>query len=189
MKHALIVLSALIVLAACKPDAVEAPPPVAMTEAAVGHYCQMNVLEHPGPKGQVHLKDVAEPLFFSQASDVIAYLRMPEQSHAIAAAYVSDMSRAPDWDHPGAENWLLVKDAFFVVGSDREGGMGAPEVVPFSARADADAFTAQHGGDVMQLDDIPDAAVLAPIAPGSDETADEGDYAARLRALTPEKQP
>lgn len=180
---------AMIVLAACKPDAAEIPPPVAMTPEAVGFYCQMNVLEHPGPKGQIHLKDVAAPLFFSQASDVVAYLRMPEQSHAIAAAYVSDMSRAPDWDHPGAQNWMLAADAFFVVGSTREGGMGAPEVVPFSARPDADAFAAANGGTVMQLDDIPDRAVLAPVAPTSDKSADEGDYAARLRALTPEKQP
>lgn len=180
---------ALIVLAACKPDAADTPPPVAMTAEAVGHYCQMNVLEHPGPKGQVHLKDVAAPLFFSQASDVVAYLRMPEQSHAVTAAYVTDMSRAPDWDHPGAQNWMLVQDAFFVVGSTRAGGMGAPEVVPFSARAEAEAFAAAHGGAVMRLDDIPDRAVLAPAAPASDETADEGDYAARLRALSTEKKP
>lgn len=186
MKRALL---ALILLAACKPDAADTPPPVAMTETAVGHYCQMNILEHPGPKGQIHLKDVAAPLFFSQASDVIAYLRMPEQSHAVAAAYVSDMSRAPDWDHPGIDNWMLVGDAFFVVGSTRDGGMGAPEVVPFSARADADAFVAANGGAVMRLAEIPDRAVLAPAAPAGDSTADEGDYAARLRALSTEKKP
>ncbi|WP_409998019.1 nitrous oxide reductase accessory protein NosL, partial [Escherichia coli] len=25
-----------------------------MTEEALGHYCQMNLTEHPGPKAQVH---------------------------------------------------------------------------------------------------------------------------------------
>ena len=50
----------------------DAPPPVAMTPESVGHYCQMNVLEHPGPKGQIWLKDVLSPLFFSQVRDVVA---------------------------------------------------------------------------------------------------------------------
>jgi nitrous oxide reductase accessory protein NosL len=26
-----------------------------MTEEAVGHFCQMELLEHPGPKAQAHL--------------------------------------------------------------------------------------------------------------------------------------
>ncbi|AUM75354.1 nitrous oxide reductase accessory protein NosL [Paracoccus jeotgali] len=180
---------ALLLLAACRTETAALPEPATMTESAVGHFCQMNVLEHPGPKGQIWLKDVLSPLFFSQVRDVVAYQRMPEQSHEIVVAYVNDMSQAPSWEHPGVDNWMRAEDAFYVVGSARAGGMGAPEIVPFSQRADADAFADQHGGSVMQLAEIPDSAALAPVGAEPESPQDQGDYAARLRALSNEVKP
>jgi copper chaperone NosL len=150
-------------LSACKEEVADRPLPVAMTAEAVGHYCQMNLLEHPGPKAQVHLDGLPDPLFFSQVRDAIAYLRMPEQSHAIAAIYVSDMSVAPSWDNPGAENWAAAEDAVYVVGARVPGGMGAPELVPFTTRVAAEAFAAENGGEILPLDAIPDDLVLAPV--------------------------
>ncbi|MDZ4093708.1 MAG: nitrous oxide reductase accessory protein NosL, partial [Paracoccaceae bacterium] len=82
-----IVLGLLLPLAACREDA-PLPGPVAMTAEAVGHYCQMGILEHPGPKAQVHLDGLPAPLFFSQVRDAVAYQRMPEQSGRIIAIYV-----------------------------------------------------------------------------------------------------
>ncbi len=73
------------------------------------------------------------------------------------------MSRAPSWDEPGNDNWLLADAAWFTVGSDVAGGMGAPEIVPFETKQDALKFAAEHGGLVMRLDDIPAAAVLSAI--------------------------
>lgn len=52
------------------------PEPVELTAQAVVHYCQMNLLEHAGPKGQIHLSGLPAPIFFSQVRDVIAYLHM-----------------------------------------------------------------------------------------------------------------
>jgi copper chaperone NosL len=158
-----LLLVAALALAACREEKAELPLAVAMTEETLGHYCQMTLSEHPGPKAQVHLAGLPDPLFFSQVRDAIAYARMPEQSHAIAAIYVSDMSVAPSWETPGPENWLLSDAAFYVVGAAVPGGMGAPELVPFSARADAEAFAAEHGGAVLPLGDIADEAVLAPV--------------------------
>ncbi len=162
------------------------PPPVTMTAEAVGHYCQMNLLEHPGPKAQVHLDGVLHPIFFSQVRDAVAYERMPEQSHAIVAIYVSDMARAASWDDPGADNWVLAGDAHYVVGSDRTGGMGAGELVPFSDAEAAAAFAATHGGDVVALADIPDRAVLTPVDLEAEDGVDD-DFEDRLRALAAER--
>jgi copper chaperone NosL len=163
MNRFLLAALAALALAACKEEVAGRPLPVAMTAEAVGHYCQMNLLEHPGPKAQVHLEGLPDPLFFSQVRDAIAYQRMPEQSHAIAAIYVSDMSVAPSWEAPGAENWAAAEDAVYVVGAAVPGGMGAPELVPFTTRTAAETFVAAHGGEILALDAIPDEVVLAPV--------------------------
>lgn len=177
----------LAILPACQEDTAEIPQAVTMTASAVGHFCQMNMLEHPGPKAQVHLTGLpGTPLFFSQVRDAVAYLRMPEQSHEIAAVYVSDMASAASWEIPGADNWIPASAAHYVVGSSRTGGMGAPELVPFSDAASAAQFAQQHGGQVQELADIPDTAVLAPVATSA-TTPDDDDFADRLRALSQER--
>lgn len=180
MKPILIATLGLTVLAACKDDFAAVPSPVKMTQDALGHYCQMNLVEHPGPKAQVHLKGIAAPLFFAQVRDAIAYQRMPEQSHAIAAIYVNDMSAALDWEAPGADNWIAASEAHFVIGSAKLGGMGAPETVPFADRDGAVAFAARHGGRVVGLSSISDMDVLNAEGP---DASDESDFLDRLRRL------
>ncbi|SLN61043.1 nitrous oxide reductase accessory protein NosL [Oceanibacterium hippocampi] len=172
----LAVLLALILLAAgCRDEtAATRPPAVTLDADALGHFCQMNLVEHPGPKAQIHLAGIAHPIFFSQVRDAIAYLRMPEQSAGIRAIYVNDMAAAPSWNEPGRDNWIAAEGAFFVIGSNRVGGMGAPEIVPFGSRAGADAFAARFGGHVAGLTDIPDEAVLAPVEIGAAPAPAEG---------------
>lgn len=185
MKPALI-LALCLALAACREEVVQDTTPVELTAETLGHFCQMNLLEHPGPKAQVHLEGMpGTPLFFSQVRDAIAYQRLPEQSHPILAMQVNDMS-APGatWDDPGQGNWIDANDAFYVLGSAREGGMGAPEAVPFGTEAAAQAFAMQEGGTVMRLAQIPDTLVLAPEEAGPTDTADDTDFEDRLRALS-----
>ena len=180
MKRALL---SVFLLTACQEERAQNTDPLALNPETVGHFCQMNLLEHEGPKGQVHLEGLpGAPLFFSQVSDLVVYLRLPEQSHPVLAFYVSDMG-APGatWAVPGAENWTDGRTAQYVVGADVEGGMGAPEVVPFSSLAAAQAFAQEHGGVVMALDAIPDSAIAPP---SSDAATGHDDYARRLRALT-----
>jgi len=165
MRTKAMLFAALLALAGCNDDTTASiPGAVTMTEEALGHYCQMNLTEHPGPKAQVHLDGVGQPIFFSQVRDAIAYQRLPEQSHAIRAVYVSDMG-APSatWDQPGVDNWIPADKALFVVGSRIAGGMGAPELVPFSARQKAEAFAAENGGDIRDLAQIEDEDVLTPV--------------------------
>ena len=101
-------LALILLLAACREEVAQITDPVALTPETVGHVCQMNLLEHEGPKGQVHLEGLpGAPLFFSQVRDVVAYLRLPEQTHRILAVWVNDMG-APGatWESPGATNWI-----------------------------------------------------------------------------------
>ena len=179
MKPRLLLLAAF-ALAACREEDAILPDPVAMNADSLGHFCQMNLLEHAGPKAQVHLEGMPYPLFFSQVRDAVAYARMPESDGVITAIYVSDMSAAPSWEDPGAENWVLAEEARYVVGAAIEGGMGAPELVPFSTPEDAVAFAAERGGTVVQLTEIADEDVLAPVEFRLDE---DGNF------LPPENAP
>lgn len=182
----LLILVLCLGLAACREEVAQDTTPVEMTAETLGHFCQMNLLDHPGPKAQVHLEGMpGTPLFFSQVRDAIAYARLPEQSHPILAIQVNDMG-APGatWADPGQGNWIDAEDAFFVLGSAREGGMGAPEAVPFGTEDAARVFAANEGGTVMRLPEIPDRLVLAPAEPGSAGTADDADFENRLRALS-----
>lgn len=146
-------------------EPLEVPAPFALTEEAIGRYCGMNVLEHPGPKGQIVLGRIPEPIWFSSARDAVAFTMLPEESKNIVAIYVSDMAQAPDWDSPGAENWIDARTAFFVIGSSAKGGMGASETVPFSTQAAAESFAQAHGGDVVPFEAIPVDYVLGTHEP------------------------
>jgi copper chaperone NosL len=148
-------------LVACDEPVPKAPPPaVRMTADSVGYYCQMYVLEHEGPKAQVHLEAQAAPVWFSQVRDLVAFLRRPDEPRDIAAAYVSDMGKAESWTKPGEDNWIEAKAAVYVIESRLAGGMGAPEAVPFGDPAAAEAFVRERGGRIVPLDGIPDAYVL-----------------------------
>lgn len=183
MRRAWLLTLAALSLTACKPDEVAVPTAVEMTAEAVGYYCQMDLLTHDGPKGQIHLAGMAAPIFFSQVRDTIAYLHMPEQSHAVVVAYVQDMTGA-NWARPGA--WIAADRALYVIGSDQMGGMDAPEYVPFSDRSAAETFIAEHGGALREFSQISAKDVLtASLARATDAESDpQSDIANRLRALS-----
>lgn len=166
MRRALLACGLLALLAACddKDAVANAPPPVALTRDAVGHFCGMTLVEHPGPKGQILLRGDSRPVWFSSARDAVAFTLLDEESKAIRAIYVSDMAQAPSWEDLGGSNWVEARRAFFVLGSDRMGGMGAEEAVPFSERAAADRFVAAHGGRVLRLAELPRDWVLGEAA-------------------------
>lgn len=177
-----LLLALVLVLSACREEEAK-PDPVALTPEATGYFCQMNLMEHAGPKAQAHLEGLpGMPLFFSQVRDVVAFERMPERDNRIVAIYVNDMGVAPSWEDPGTTNWIDAEKAVYVVGSTRMGAMEAPEFVPFADPARAAAFATQFGGKVMPLAEIPDSAVFPDEGSAG---GDDADYAARLRALAP----
>ncbi|TAH65710.1 MAG: copper resistance protein CopZ [Rhodopseudomonas palustris] len=145
------------------------PPPVALNADAMGVFCGMNLAEHPGPKGQIITASRIDPYWFSSARDALAFTHMPDQPRDIKAIYVSDMGRAQSWDQPGETNWIDAKQAYYVIESRKQGGMGAAEAVPFGERTAADTFAAANGGRVVRFDQVPQSYLL-----GSDtSTADD----------------
>jgi copper chaperone NosL len=162
-------LVAALLLAGCNQDAgpSTAPPPVALNSDAMGVFCGMNLLEHPGPKGQIITGSRIDPFWFTSVRDTVAFTLMPDQPRDIRAIYVSDMAKAPSWEDPGATNWIDARKAFYVIESRRQGGMGAAEAIPFGSRAAADGFAASNGGRVVTFAEIPSSYVL-----GSDNVGD-----------------
>lgn len=174
MRRVVIALACLVplALAGCgEKEAAKLPPPHRMTADAVGHYCGMNVLEHPGPKGQIFAASLIEPVWFSSVRDTLAFTMLPDEPKDIQAIYVSDMGKAPSWDKPGAENWVEARKAQFVIGSRVKGGMGGDEAVPFSDKSAAEKFVAENGGRIVAFSDVPRDYVLGS---SDDKTPDDG---------------
>lgn len=144
-----------ILVSACEEEA-GVPPPQALTRDAIGHYCNMIVVDHPGPKAQVHEKGQAKPLWFSSVRDALAYRLLPGEAQSVTATYVHDMGRSENWERPPDDGtWILAKTAHFVIGSSRRGGMGAQEAVPFAEAGAAKRFQERFGGRIVAFDKIP----------------------------------
>ena len=154
------------IVAACNSQevSVAVPKPAELNGDEIGYYCNMIVKTHVGPKGQVFLADQEQPLWFTSARDTIAFTMLPEEPKNISAVYVSDMGKA-SWNHPEPGTWVEARSAWYVVGSGRVGGMGAPEPVPFEDKSKAEAFQMQYGGRVLSFDEIPEQEILSFDAP------------------------
>lgn len=180
MKPFAVIALAGLALAACREELDDVPTPIVMPADTLGYYCQMPLAEHEGPKGQIHLDGEDAPIFFAQVRDTLGYLHMPEQSHAVRAVFVQDMAGAASWAEPAG--WIAAEAALYVAGSDRLGGMGAPEFIPFSDHDAARRFIEEHGGAIRRFDEIDAADVLNDERPaGADEAH---DIAGRLDALS-----
>ncbi len=177
---AVLLLAALALpLAACGDDQAAPPPPQRLDPDALAYFCGMVVADHPGPKGQIILTDRDEPIWFSSVRDAFAFFLSPTEPRNIAAFYVNDMTDA-DWNAPGDDNWIDAHQAWYVIGSDQRGGMGAPEAIPFGTKAAAEAFAAAHGGRVVSFDAMPKDYILEvpdamPPQMGGESTEPQGD--------------
>lgn len=184
MRNACIGLASVLALSliamGCKDTGDSAPPqPVELTRDATGYFCQMVVVDHPGPKAQIHLADRAKPIFFPSVVDAIAFLRMPGESKAIRVVYVNDMGRAHNWKSPEPGTWIDASAAYYVIGSKRQGGMGHDEAIPFGTGEEAEKFRSENGGQVLRLDEIPTNYVLRDVDAAETDPARIQDQEAR----------
>ena len=141
-------------LAGCQEE-VKIPDPVPLTRDAEGFYCNMIVIDHPGPKAQVYEKDRAQAIWFTSVRDALAYMILPGEAQHVQVIYVHDMGQATSWDKPPIHGiWIKAKEAFYVVESRKRGGMGAKETIPFRDEAMARAFSREYGGRVVAYADI-----------------------------------
>ena len=77
-------LTSLLFVGACgESETVSAPDPIALPDDALGYFCGMTVKMHDGPKGQIFLKDQAEPIWFVSVRDTLAFTRLPDEAHRV----------------------------------------------------------------------------------------------------------
>ncbi len=168
----------LLAVAACGDEpAAEAPPPQELTRDAVGNYCGMIIVDHPGPKAQIFLAGRDDPIWFTSVREAMFFTRSPEEPKNIVAFYVNDMGRA-SWEAPEPGTWIDATAAWYVIGSRRRGGMGGPEAVPFSDKAAALAFIERYGGTLKRFGTIPDDYIFAvgePMPMGGDDGGEQKD--------------
>lgn len=166
LSAALLAATLLLPLSACMEDggSDELPLPQVVTEDAVGHYCGMTLVDHPGPKGQIILKGSDRPVWMSSVRDTFAFTMLPEEPKEVRAIYVTDLGRAADPANPDLTAWVEARKAWYVLGSRFRGGMGASEPAPFAAEEAARTFAAVHGGRVVRFAEVPDTAILWPEA-------------------------
>lgn len=149
-----------IVLSGCGSET-PIPGPRVLTRDSNGFYCNMIIVDHPGPKAQVFEKDHDKPYWFPSVRDALAYVMLPGEAQRILAFYVHDMGRAKSWKTPQNDGiWIKAEDAFFVLDSKRRGGMGARETIPFMDRAAAKSFVSKYGGRIASYSSIPQDYVL-----------------------------
>ncbi len=154
MKPLILLPFVLLLAGGFEKEALIRPDPLVMSDEAYGHFCMMNVAEHPGPKGQAFIKGRAEPYWFPSVRDLLTFRLLPGENAEITALYVSDTSASADYDkiNPGA--WVAAEKAFYVINSIQLGGMGLSEAVPFADEAKARDFASRKGGEGRSLDAI-----------------------------------
>lgn len=146
----ILVLLVIILTAGCSKGTAAKPRPVEFDRAHDCKVCGMIIVDFPGAKAQIHYKKGKYDAFCSTLDMFLFYLQ-PDRPSNISAIYVNDMGRS-DMEHPTG-NWTDAEKAFYVYGGDVMGPMGEA-LVPFSSRADAEAFVGQHGGKIIGFNDV-----------------------------------
>ncbi|HSG63037.1 MAG TPA: nitrous oxide reductase accessory protein NosL, partial [Pseudomonadales bacterium] len=76
----------------------------------------------------------------------------PEYLHQVKEIYVHDMNKSP-WESPQDSYFIDARTAWYVIGSSKQGAMGAT-LASFKDKLAADTFAEQYGGQVYPFDQI-----------------------------------
>ncbi|SDK01230.1 Nitrous oxide reductase accessory protein NosL [Halovenus aranensis] len=155
------------------------PEPVPLSGGKFDYQGGMEIGPHGGPNGQIFYADnEPQPLqqsegegdpslawFHTLADGLFPYhFERRDRGWEAEVVYVTDYTSV-DWSlteregrprmpSPTApETFADATELTYVVNSDVAGGMG-PDLFPFSADGDADAFVDDHGGQTLGYDDI-----------------------------------
>ncbi len=127
--------------------AAPAPVPSAKEKCPV---CGMFVARYPDWLASTTLKD-GTTSFFDGPRDLFShYLDLPRYARGKTRADIVSLSVKEYYSLKSID----ARSAFFVIGSDVYGPMGA-ELVPFATRKDAEAFMADHRGKrILRFDEV-----------------------------------
>jgi len=146
------------------------PDPVTLTQADECDVCGMVIPNHPGPTTETFYADQQpsghdNPARFDSTWEAFQYdFERENQGWERQAMYVTDYSSV-DYEitedggdllistHPEAEAFAPAGEVTFVVGSEVIGAMGK-DLVAFTDDGDAEAFQADHGGELLALDEV-----------------------------------
>jgi copper chaperone NosL len=119
--------------------------PIALSDQQ-GEVCGMFVREQSAPRSQILHSDGSR-FFFCSIGDMLVHLGAPSPHGRAKAIFVEVLQpeQDPSQPHFGPHPWVPAADAFYVVGIDRPGIMGAP-VLTYAARSEAEHVAAQHAG-------------------------------------------
>ena len=148
MKRILILI--ILFFAACTKGPDEKPPAVEFGREHTCQVCGMIIVDFPGAKAQIHYKKGKYDSFCSTLDMFLFYLQ-PDRPADITAVYVNDMGKA-DVEHP-VDHWTDATKAIYVYGGDIMGAMGEA-IVPFADIKEAEVYIKQHGGRVIEFNDV-----------------------------------
>ena len=117
------------------------------------HMCAsdaMIIVNYNGPKAQILWKDGSRS-FYCEAREIFYDLLDTIKNKQVLASYVQDFSNI-EWGSYN-DRWILAKDAYYVVDSDKDGAMGLT-YFPFSILESAKLFQSNHGGDLLKFNEI-----------------------------------
>lgn len=160
-------------------DAEEPPPePIDLGGGKIDDLGGMIIGEHGGPNGQIFYAEESpegreNPAWFhSLLATLFPYhFEREDRGWTARVVYVTDYS-AVDYEltthggnvvissHTDPETFADARELRYVAASDVLGGMG-PDLIPFSENADLEAFRVDHGGEVLECDEITEERITA----------------------------
>jgi nitrous oxide reductase accessory protein NosL len=114
--------------------------------------CGMKIVDHRDWTGAIETRG-GEVFYFCGPRCTIATARRSERFLGIGPDAIGRVL-VPDYLRP--ERSLDAKSAYFVVGSDVRGPMGAA-LLPAATETDAETLVRRHGGRLVRYDDVDDA--------------------------------
>ena len=130
--------------------AAHAPVPVGSHDRC--HLCGMVIVHYEGPKAEIFIKDVPEPLKFCSGRDAFTFALQPENARRLEGFFIHDLART-DWKKPDDKAFADARQLHYVYGTRVPGVMGN-EPAGFGTEQAARDFIAREGGALFGYADV-----------------------------------
>lgn len=116
------------------------------------HLCGMVIVHYEGPKAEIYIKDVEQPIKFCSGRDAFTFALQPENARRLKAFFIHDLAKT-SWATPDDAALVDAKNLWYVYGHKIDGVMGN-EPAAFSTEAAAREFMAREGGKLYRYADV-----------------------------------